>query len=110
MPSGKISRPQKDQGTSDWWVYVLRSVKSSMTYTGVLKGPESRTQFRLAQHNGIFRGGAKSTRAHRPWMIAKVLGPFGKQEAYKMEAIIKRMTPTKKQFLVSGYTTGSLDI
>lgn len=47
---------------------------------------------RLKQHNGHIAGGAKSTRAGRPWKIATCFGPFaGKGEALQAEASLKKL-------------------
>ncbi|NNE42794.1 MAG: GIY-YIG nuclease family protein [Gemmatimonadetes bacterium] len=58
-----------------WWVYVLRSERIRRTYVGVTTDPERR----LAEHNGEKPGGAKSTRAGRPWGVAALYGPYKNQ-------------------------------
>ena len=55
-----------------WFVYVLESLARSVTYVGIAKDVDAR----LLQHNGERPGGAKSTRAARPWRVARRLGPF----------------------------------
>ena len=55
-----------------WFVYVLVSASSRRTYVGVTNDVERRVE----QHNGERPGGAKSTRAARPWRVARRLGPF----------------------------------
>lgn len=46
---------------------------------------------RLRQHNGLERGGARRTRAGRPWACARVHGPYpDRGEAQRVEARIKR--------------------
>lgn len=55
-----------------WWVYVLVSESAGRTYVGVTTDPERR----LAEHNGERPGGARSTRAGRPWALGRVHGPF----------------------------------
>ena len=52
-----------------WFVYVLESLARSVTYVGIAKDVEAR----LLQHNGERPGGAKSTRAARPWRVARRL-------------------------------------
>lgn len=65
-----------------WWVYVLRSERVRRTYVGVTTDPERR----LAEHNGEKPGGAKSTRAGRPWAVAALYGPYkNRSEAQKAE-------------------------
>jgi predicted GIY-YIG superfamily endonuclease len=71
-----------------WRVYVLRSKAMVRTYVGIALDPKARLQ----QHNGARPGGAKSTRAGRPWRIAKLLGPFeSRGEAQRVEAAVKRL-------------------
>jgi len=71
-----------------WSVYVLRSRAAARTYVGIALDVKGR----LAQHNGKVPGGAKSTRAWRPWRVAKVFGPFPTRGlAQKTEAAIKRL-------------------
>ncbi|HMB71188.1 MAG TPA: GIY-YIG nuclease family protein [bacterium] len=55
-----------------WWVYVLVSRGGRRTYVGV----STDTERRLAQHNGSVAGGAKSTRAGRPWKVGALYGPY----------------------------------
>ncbi len=61
------------RGGSDppaWYVYVLVS-GAGRTYVGVALDVERR----LRQHNGLATGGARTTRAGRPWRIGQVVGP-----------------------------------
>lgn len=75
-----------DQG--DWWVYVLVSRASDATYVGSTNDAERR----LRQHNGLETGGARRTRAGRPWVIARVHGPFADRgTAQSVEARLKRV-------------------
>ncbi len=70
-----------------WHVYVLQSQARAVTYVGIAKD----VQARLAQHNGETRGGAKSTRAARPWTLARTLGPFETRgEAQSVEYALKQ--------------------
>ena len=71
-----------------WFVYVLESLSRPMTYVGIAKDVTAR----LAQHGGERPGGARSTRAGRPWRVARVLGPFGSRgEAQSVEYRIKQL-------------------
>jgi putative endonuclease len=71
-------------------VYVLQSQSRSVTYVGISKDVEAR----LAQHNGEAKGGAKSTRAARPWALARTLGPFETRgEAQSVEYALKQQPP-----------------
>ncbi len=70
-----------------WWVYVLVSHGSSSTYVGTTRDAERR----LRQHNGLERGGARRTRSGRPWVCARVHGPFDdRSAAQRAEAKLKR--------------------
>lgn len=70
-----------------WSVYVLASERSDATYVGVTTDVERR----LAQHNGARPGGAKSTRAGRPWRVARLWGPYDTRgAAQRVEHRLKR--------------------
>ncbi|MGH1341822.1 MAG: GIY-YIG nuclease family protein [Nannocystales bacterium] len=46
---------------------------------------------RLDQHNGVAPGGAKATRAGRPWRVGCTHGPFeDKGEALRVEFRLKK--------------------
>ena len=60
-----------------WSVYVLVSASGARTYVGVTTDPERR----LREHNGELPGGARSTRAGRPWRVARLVGPFADRAA-----------------------------
>ncbi|HEX9794403.1 MAG TPA: GIY-YIG nuclease family protein [Planctomycetota bacterium] len=71
-----------------WRVYVLESVQDGSTYVGSTTDPERR----LAQHNGERAGGARRTRAGRPWRLAAIYGPFdGRADAARAEHEVKRL-------------------
>jgi putative endonuclease len=55
-----------------WHVYVLVSADGGRTYVGITCDLPRR----LAQHNGDRPGGAKSTRAGRPWSVGATFGPY----------------------------------
>ena len=77
-----------------WFVYVLESLARKVTYVGIAKDPEAR----LLQHNGLTKGGAKSTRAARPWLIARTQGPFAtRAEAQVVEYALKQKPAREKQ-------------
>jgi putative endonuclease len=70
-----------------WWVYVLVSRRGDRTYVGVTTDAERR----LAQHNGERAGGARSTRAGRPWRLGAVYGPYrGRAAAPRAEFEIRQ--------------------
>jgi predicted GIY-YIG superfamily endonuclease len=69
-----------------WFVYVLLSADKGRTYVGITTDVARR----LRQHNGEIVGGAKYTRAHRPWRVEVQWGPFaGRSEAQVKEAKLK---------------------
>ncbi|MFK7989355.1 MAG: GIY-YIG nuclease family protein [Sandaracinaceae bacterium] len=71
-----------------FWVYVLLSRDDARTYVGITTDVDRR----LRQHNGELVGGAKSTRARRPWRVARRFGPYeGRGEASRAEAALKRL-------------------
>jgi len=71
-----------------WFTYVLVSAVSGRTYVGATTDVARRAR----QHNGELAGGARATRAHRPWQVARVWGPFsGRGEAQRIERAIKRV-------------------
>lgn len=74
--------------TESWIVYVLVSGDGRRTYVGITRDLDQR----LAQHNGELPGGAKSTRAGRPWRLGTVHGTFGSRaEAQRVEWALKRL-------------------
>ncbi len=69
-----------------WFVYVLCSA-GGRTYVGVTTDVDRRVR----QHNGELAGGARATRAHRPWQVGRVHGPVATRgAAQKLEAEVKR--------------------
>ncbi|MBP8810947.1 MAG: GIY-YIG nuclease family protein [Kofleriaceae bacterium] len=69
-----------------WFVYILCSA-GGRTYVGVTTDVARRVR----QHNGELAGGARATRAHRPWQIGRVHGPVAtRAAAQKLEAAVKR--------------------
>ena len=71
----------------EWYVYVLVSL-IGRTYVGCTVD----IQRRLCEHNGLMKGGAKSTRIGRPWQIAATYGPFdSRSTAQRIEASIKKL-------------------
>lgn len=70
-----------------WWVYVLVSADGARTYVGITVDRERR----LSQHNGDAPGGARSTRAGRPWTLGASYGPFeDRGAASRVEYRVKR--------------------
>jgi predicted GIY-YIG superfamily endonuclease len=74
-----------------WTVYVLLS--PTRTYVGITTD----LRRRLAQHNGGERGGARSTRAGRPWSVGASWGPFDSRGiAQSVERRIKRLSGRRR--------------
>ncbi|MFO0983396.1 MAG: GIY-YIG nuclease family protein [Planctomycetota bacterium] len=69
-----------------WIVYLLTA--PGRTYVGITTDLERRVE----QHNGKRRGGARSTRAGRPWRVAARWGPFpSRSEALRVEHRLKQL-------------------
>ena len=76
-PAADSASDRTEDVADPWFVYVLQSESKSVTYVGIAKDVDAR----LTQHNGEAKGGAKSTRAARPWRIARTEGPFSSRGA-----------------------------
>ncbi|XP_062175055.1 structure-specific endonuclease subunit slx1-like [Alnus glutinosa] len=95
-PKPRISLPKLSPRS--WCVYLILSTNVPIkTYVGVT------TDFprRLKQHNGELKGGAKASRAGRPWVCACIIRGFKDQsEACKFESKWKsfsRKSPRKRE-------------
>ncbi|HIG10279.1 MAG: GIY-YIG nuclease family protein [bacterium] len=72
----------------DWSAYVITSEARGSTYVGIALDVERR----VAEHNGLAPGGARSTRGGRPWLLAATFGPYAsRSEAQRAEYQIKRL-------------------
>jgi predicted GIY-YIG superfamily endonuclease len=79
--------------TRTWFVYVLVSPRLDRTYVGISIEP----QRRLDEHNGLLPGGAKSTRAGRPWNLGVIYGPFpDRGEATRIEIALKKLRGARR--------------
>ncbi len=73
-------------------MYVLVSDRGR-TYVGITTDPERR----VAQHNGALRGGARTTRAGRPWRLGALYGPFpDRGSALRAELAVKRLRGNRR--------------
>jgi putative endonuclease len=71
-----------------WTAYVLCSETREVTYVGITVDLERR----LAQHNGEQKGGARATRAGRPWRVGADYGPYeDRSEAQRAEYQLKQL-------------------
>ena len=83
-----MSDHSQNSGFSGWIVYVLVSQRNGRTYVGMTRDPARR----LDQHNGARPGGAKATRAGRPWIEGARYGPFATRgEALRAERAVKKL-------------------
>lgn len=80
-----------------WWVYLLYSESTGLTYTGAT----TRLSFRLRQHNGELVGGARATFRGRPWIVRYTEGPLTKADALRREYAIKQLSKQEKLALGS---------
>lgn len=70
-----------------WFAYVIVS-RRGHTYVGITDDLVRR----IAAHNGDAPGGAKSTRAGRPWRLGAVYGPLETRAgAQSLEHALKRL-------------------
>ncbi|MDG1405883.1 MAG: GIY-YIG nuclease family protein [Planctomycetota bacterium] len=89
MPKHTINNKSSSKSDKKWTVYILISADDSRTYVGVCLEMAKR----LAQHNGEIIGGAKSTRAGRPWRVMKKIENIGsRSDAQALEAQIKSLS------------------
>ncbi|KEH17663.1 putative GIY-YIG nuclease superfamily [Medicago truncatula] len=96
--SPKKSELKPKSESSSWCVYLILSTNHPIkTYVGVT------TNFprRLKEHNGDLKGGAKASRAGRPWICACIVCGFtNRSEACVFESkwkALSRRVPRKKQ-------------
>jgi putative endonuclease len=76
-------------------VYILRGANGHL-YTGV----SNDVQKRLEQHNGIIKGGARYTRARRPYVVVYIEMHPSRSAAQKREYAIKQMSRAHKIQLI----------
>ncbi|KAI3448845.1 hypothetical protein Pfo_005510 [Paulownia fortunei] len=93
-PSSSVSRSSP---RNSWAVYLILSTNPpTKTYVGVTNNFSRR----LKQHNGELKGGAKASRAGRPWICACLIQGFrNKSKAYEFESkwkSISRKLPRKR--------------
>lgn len=74
-----------------WLVYIIQSANGRL-YTGITTDIKRR----LRQHNGELVGGARYTRAGRPWIVVYTEEFKGQGEALKREAAIKKFSRARK--------------
>lgn len=79
-----------------WYIYLIRNSDNSRLYCGVTTDPNRR----IRQHNGEIPGGAKATRAKRPWSFVYLTNAPTKSAALRREIVIKKMTRKEKLSLI----------
>ncbi|KAL7083655.1 hypothetical protein ACP275_14G176800 [Erythranthe tilingii] len=94
-PSSSISISSPPRNS--WAVYLIVSTNPPIkTYVGATNNFSRR----LKQHNGELKGGAKASRAGKPWICACIVQGFtNKCKAYEFESkwkIISRKSPRKR--------------
>src|SRR5689334_13762315 len=89
----KMLAGMKDDGTTDWFVYILRCCDGTL-YTGITKD----LAVRLETHNSG-RGGAY-TRTHRPVTLLYSEPGYSRADALRREAAIKRFSRPRKEALI----------
>lgn len=92
------STPILKSKQKSWCVYLILSTNDPIkTYVGVTNDFSRR----LKQHNGELKGGAKASRAGRPWVCTCIIRGFnGQSEACQFESMWKtcsRKLPRKKK-------------
>ncbi len=80
-----------------WFVYIIQSKPKGKLYTGIALDPDSR----LRKHNGVIKGGAKATRAGRPWRIVYTAPCPDKPSALRREISIKKLNRQAKLALAN---------
>ena len=86
-PSKSDESDATPEAERPWFVYVLVSASGNATYVGATNDLERRVE----QHNGQRPGGARSTRAGRPWHLGASLGPFADRGlAQRVEHAVKQ--------------------
>lgn len=78
-----------------WYVYMLKNARGYL-YTGVTTDIERR----LREHNGEIVGGARYTRANRPYELVYTETCASRSEAQVRESAIKKMSKVEKVHLV----------
>lgn len=78
-----------------WYVYILECSDESL-YTGVTTDLERRVE----EHNTGHKKAAKFTRTRRPVKLVWWAQTGSKSEAYKQEALIKKMPRKRKLQLI----------
>ncbi|CAJ1934191.1 unnamed protein product [Sphenostylis stenocarpa] len=91
-------KPKSEPESESWCVYLLLSTNHPIkTYVGITNNFPRR----LKQHNGELNGGAKASRAGRPWICACIVCGFpDRSEASIFESkwkAISRRAPRKSE-------------
>jgi len=75
-----------------WWVYMVRCRDGSL-YTGITTSPPRR----LAQHNGLTKGGARYTATRRPVVFVGMTTVIGRSAATVLECRLKKLSKKEKE-------------
>jgi len=80
VPTIRLTMPSANQ---HYCVYLLRSISNKRA--GIYCGMTNNRARRIRQHNGEIQGGAKRTRAHRPWSMVAFVNGFDRRDAARFE-------------------------
>ena len=83
-----------------WFVYIVKCADDTL-YTGVTTDLERR----LHEHNHCSQKGAKYTRVRRPVGLVYSETQSCRSSACQREAVIKKLTRTKKHQLIASHST-----
>ena len=81
-----------------YYCYIIKSLNNNCTYTGITNDLDKR----LKQHNGILKGGAKSTRKYNDWTYYKILEFDDKKTACSFEWFMKHKKNNNKLIKITG--------
>ena len=84
----------------EWFVYLLLCGDGTFYC-----GSTSNLERRVAQHNGLSRGGAKYTRARRPVELLASVPCDSQSEALKLERSVKALPRNRKLSYLSSFAT-----
>jgi putative endonuclease len=102
VPVASVGAPSPAPGA--WFVYVLWSATLGRTYVGLAVDVTRRVR----QHGGELTGGARTTRAGRPWHLAAWYGPFpDRGAATRAERAVKVLKGASRLRWAGGAATGT---
>jgi putative endonuclease len=85
------------------YVYIVQCSNGGL-YTGITNN----LRRRIKQHNGIFKGGARYTKMHRPVFLQHIERYPTRKEARHRELLIKKIKHNEKLELISTTTKNQI--